>query len=224
MNMKKSISLSIVLLTLLLFGVFMSCDNQRNLTPQKVEAIFNNEVRPYSCFYLTLGVHKIPNQSPQYKHVILHLTSYNNGAKDVDGKNIEILNGLCNGCFDCLSKYNEAGLITLEVLEDKGDTKVVNVQLTEKGAQYASRITPKNALIQVAKDKAINARNIQINNNSNTAQAEVTWCYSDLTPFPLAIGLKNDEPMVYNLDKLDEKRTSTVSLQYFEDKGWQKYQ
>mgnify|MGYP001393347271 CR=1 FL=1 len=83
----------------------------------------------------------------------------------------------------------------------------MNVQLTEKGAQYASRITPKNALIQVAKDKAINARNIQINNNSNTAQAEVTWCYSDLTPFPLAIGLKNDEPMVYNLDKLDEKRT-----------------
>lgn len=220
--MKKNIYLLGALLMILL-SVFMSCDNPRNLTPKKVEAIFNNSVRPYSCFYIDLGVHKVPNLSPQNEHVILHLTSYNNGSKDASGKNIEILNGLCSGCLHCLSKYKEAGLITLDVLEDKGDTKVVNVQLTEKGAQYASRITPKDALIQVAKDKAMNACNIQIENNSNVAQAEVTWCYSELTPFPLAIGLKNDEPMVYRLSEPDQKRTSTVTLQYFEDKGWQKY-
>lgn len=190
----------------------------KNLSTSKVEKLYNNERKqPYYHIYLNVGTYWVENNSLEgigVDHARTDLTGYKGG-----GDSKVYLSGPCSGCWLCLNKYKDAGLIELQSLEDKGNKKLVSVKLTEEGSKYAKPTSFKNNMaIEFMNDKICDVHELIV--SENMAEVKVTYCCGDLSPFALALGLKEGVKQVYSAKEPERVRTGKVHLNYYEDKGW----
>ncbi|MFR2949053.1 MAG: hypothetical protein ACLTSL_01280 [Odoribacter splanchnicus] len=190
----------------------------KSLSTSKVEKLYNNESKePYYYIHLKVGEYWVENNSLErfgLDHARTDLVGYKGG-----GDSKVYLNGPCSGCWLCLNKYKDAGLIVLQVLEDRGDKKLVKVKLTQEGNKYAKPSVFENDMaVKFVNDKICDVH--ELNVSRNRAEVKVTWCWGDLSPFALALGLKEGVKQVYSAKEPERVRTGKIYLRYYEDKGW----
>ncbi len=160
----------------------------------------------------------------KYKTHTLQTITLGTGTLNVEeNKKLHIFSVLndCPGCIECLELFKEKGLVEYTYVDEYRGGAIVDIKLTEEGRKYdLLEVKDELAVVILGYIKPFEASKIISNIETRTGEAMFSLKLFDLTPFGKAMGAKNGDALLIDIDEPNKPELTRVRFKYYDDEGW----